>query len=170
MQIKIIEVKNNRELKAFISFPLKLYKTDQHFVFEPFMFQKDFFSKKNPFFEHSEAQYYIAKSGNKIVGRIASITNSIHNKTYNEKTGFFGFFEVVEDYAVAKLLLDKVKEVQDANGFNRVIGPTNFTTNDSCGFLISGFDNDPVFLMPYNKPYYPDFLCSGRRNTFKEGS
>ena len=55
-------------------------------------------------------------------------------------------------------LLDKVKEVQIENGFNKIIGPTNFTTNDSCGILTSGFEDDPVFLMPYNKAYYPDFL------------
>ena len=159
MRIQIVEAFNSKEMNDFITFPFELYKTDQNFVFEPLELQKDFFSKKkNPFFEHSDARFFLAQSGNKIVGRVASITNTIHNKTYNENAGFFGFFEVVDDYAIAKLLLDKVKEVQIENGFNKIIGPTNFTTNDSCGILTSGFEDDPVFLMPYNKAYYPDFL------------
>jgi hypothetical protein len=159
MNTQIVEVTNSKEINDFIIFPLELYKNDDNFVFEPLELQKDFLSeRKNPFFEHSGARFFLAKSGNKTIGRITSITNAIHNKTYNENTGFFGFFEVIDDYAIAKLLLDKVKEDQIALGFNKITGPVNFTTNDSCGILTSGFEIDPVFLMPYNKKYYADFL------------
>jgi GNAT superfamily N-acetyltransferase len=77
---------------------------------------------------------------------------------YGEKTGFFGFFESVENYEVAKHLLDKVVDLHLQNGIYKIIGPTNFTTNDSCGMLISGFDKPAVVMMPYNKEYYDDFL------------
>lgn len=158
MDIQIIEVKNNQELHQFIIFPKKLYKSDKNFVFEPISMQKEFFSQKNPFFEHSTTAYYLAKSKDEVIGRIASINNAIHNKVYNEKTGFFGFFESIDNYEVAKLLLDKVVDSHRKNGFNRIIGPTNFTTNDSCGLLISGFSSPAVVMMPYNKDYYNDFL------------
>ena len=120
--------------------------------------QREFLSARNPFFEHSQARYFLGISDDKVVGRIASIINTEHNRTYNEKTGFFGFFESVENYDVAKLLLDTVAETHRQNGFLKILGPTNFTTNDSCGMLISGFEDPAVIMMPYNKPYYNDFL------------
>jgi ribosomal protein S18 acetylase RimI-like enzyme len=120
--------------------------------------QKEFLSNANPFFKHSDAKYFIAKSNDKVVGRIASIINTVHNKIYHENTGFFGFFESIENYEVAKLLLDKVVESHLQSGYHRIIGPTNFTTNDSCGMLISGFNKPAVVMMPYNKAYYNDFL------------
>jgi hypothetical protein len=158
MDIQVIKVTNSREMKKFINFPLDLYKSDQNFVFEPYLFQKVFFSEKNPFFEHSKADYFLAISGSEVVGRIAAINNTVHNETYREKTGFFGFFEVIEDYEVAKQLLDRVVVEHTKNGFDRMVGTTNFSTNDSCGILISGFDIDPVILMPYNKSYYAGIL------------
>lgn len=158
MEIKIIEVGSNKELNQFINFPKILYQSDKNFVFEPVSMQKEFLSHKNAFFDHSKATCFLAISNNKIVGRIASINNTIHNKIYDEKTGFFGFFETIENYEVAKLLLDKVVETNQANGFQKIIGPTNLTTNDSCGLLISGFNTPPVVMMPYNKDYYNDFM------------
>ena len=158
MEISVVEVNTDRELKQFITFPRKLYQSDKNFVFEPVSMQKEFLSKRNPFFEHSGVTYFLAKLNGKVVGRIASIKNTIHNKLYQEKTGFFGLFESIENYEVAKLLFDKVLETHQLNGFYKIIGPTNLTTNDSCGILISGFDIPPVVMMPYNKQYYDDFL------------
>jgi hypothetical protein len=158
MDIKIIEVSTSHEMDLFINFPRELYKFDKNFTFEPVSMQKEFLSSRNPFFEHSQARYFLAMSDNRVYGRIASVINTEHNRTYNEKTGFFGFFESVENYDVAKLLLDKVTEAHRQSGFQKIIGPTNFTTNDSCGMLISGFEDPAVIMMPYNKHYYNDFL------------
>lgn len=156
--LEVYEVITRRDMRRFIRLPLELYGADPNFVFEPLFLQKEFFSKKNPFFQHSSARYFLAEFNGVIVGRIASIINTVHNHTYNESCGFFGFFECVRNYEVARLLLDEVMEVHRNAGFTRVIGPTNFTTNDSAGLLISGFDTPPVVMMPYNKPYYADFL------------
>jgi len=158
MDIRIHEVNSKREMEQFILFPRELYKSDKNFIFEPISLQKEFFSKKNPFLKHSSARYFIAKSDNRVVGRIASIVNTVHNEVYHEKIGFFGFFEVVEQYEVAKQLFDEVVQSHLQNGFDRISGPTNFTTNDSCGMLLSGFDKPPVVMMPYNKAYYNRFL------------
>ena len=136
MEVRVIEVNTNRELNQFITFPRKLYQSDKNFVFEPVSMQKEFLSNRNAFFEHSKATYFLAKLNDKVVGRIASINNTIHNKLYNEKTGFFGLFESIENYVVAKLLFDKVVETHLLNGFNKIIGPTNLTTNDSCYFSV----------------------------------
>lgn len=59
---------------------------------------------------------------------------------------------------MAKQLFDAVVMALLENGFERISGPTNFTTNDSCGMLLSGFDKPPVVMMPNNKAYYNRFL------------
>lgn len=159
MAVKIIKVSDRSGMNQFIHFPRELYRKDANFVFEPVAMQKDYLSRKNPFFYHSSADYFLAISGNRVVGRIACINNTVHNKVYNEQTGFFGFFESVGNYDVAACLLDKAVEWSRDHGHNRIIGPTNFTTNDTCGMLISGFDQPAVIMMPYNKPYYDEYLC-----------
>ena len=60
---------------------------------------------KNPFFEHAEAEYFLAERGGEVVGRIAAISNRLHNETHGDRVGFFGFFESIDDQAVADALL-----------------------------------------------------------------
>ncbi len=158
MDIHIVEATGKNAMNYFIRFPKELYRDDPYHVVEPERLQREFLSKKNPFFKHSSARFYIAIAGGRIAGRIAAITNTVHNQVYHEKTGFFGFFDTIESYEVAKILLDQVMEIHNQDGMDRIIGPTNFTTNDSCGVQVSGFDRRPVVGMPYNKPYYNDFL------------
>ena len=158
MDIKLVEATSKNAMNYFIRFPKELYRDDPNFVFEPESLQRKFLSDKNPFFRLSSARFFIAISDGKIVGRIAAIDNTVHNKTFGEKTGFFGFFDVVDRLEVSTTLLDKVTDIHRQNGFNKLMGPTNFTTNDSCGVGISGYEKPPVVLMPYNKPYYDHFL------------
>ncbi|HEX2394808.1 MAG TPA: hypothetical protein VHI78_05640 [Bacteroidales bacterium] len=125
---------------------------------ELYIAQKKMLTEKNSFFEHSKASLFIAEDEGKVVGRIAFVENLPHNNIYKEKTAFFGFFEVVERYEVAQLLFSRVFKLVKLHSYDKLVGPTNFTTNDTCGLLTSGFDIMPVILMPYNKKYYPDFL------------
>ncbi len=156
--MEIISVTNRRLLRLFIDFPHSLYKNDSNYVPELYISQKHLLTNKNPFFEHSEAEYFLAMKNGKVAGRIAAINNNIHNQLYKDKAGFFGFFEVIQDYEVTKALLDKVVGWFSSKKIYHIIGPTNLTTNDSCGVLISGFELSPIVMMPYNKTYYDDFL------------
>ena len=61
---------------------------------------------KNPFFEHADAAYFLAERGGLVEGRVAAIANRLHNETHGDRVGFFGFFESVDDQAVAGALLD----------------------------------------------------------------
>jgi len=75
-----------------------------------------------------------------------------------EKAGHFGFFEVVEDYTVAESLLNTAVDWIKERGLNKIMGPTNYSTNETCGTLIDGFDTPPTLMMPYNPPYYDKYL------------
>jgi GNAT superfamily N-acetyltransferase len=159
MSVDIRPVEGKKQVRQFIDFPHSLYKDDANYVPEIYLSQKDLLNtRKNPFFKHSEAQLFLAWQDGSIVGRIAGIANNNYNDYHKSNVGFFGFFDVVEDFHVANLLLDKAANWCKEKGFDAVLGPTNFTTNDTSGILVDGFDSPPVVMMTYNKPYYADFV------------
>lgn len=148
------EVKDKKGLKDFLRFPWRIYKGDPNWV-PPLVKEHAFyFSPKNPFRQHAEIIPYLAIRGGEPVGRIAAIIDDNYINYQNEQTGFFGFFESIDDVAVAQALFDQVKRVLTEKGLEKMIGPMNPSTNDECALLIDGFDAPPVFMMPYNPPYY----------------
>ncbi len=152
-------VTNLEERKAFLRFPWKVYKDDPYWV-PPIFPERVHFTdpEKNPFFEHSEAQMYVATRGEEIVGTIAAFTNHRHNEFQNENVGFFGFFEVLEDYEAAEALLKTAEKWAREHGHTALRGPAQWNTNDECGLLVDGFDDSPRILMTYNPRYYVDFV------------
>jgi GNAT superfamily N-acetyltransferase len=109
---------------------------------------------KNPFFEHAQAEYLIAERDGVVVGRIAAISNRLHNETHGDRVGFFGFFESIDDQAVADALLTAAADWCRALGHDVLRGPASFSVNDECGLLIDGFDSPPTLMMPHNPRYY----------------
>lgn len=153
----IRKVQTKRDLKQFILFQYQLYRDNPYFVCEPYLMLKEVLNKKkNPFFSHSNAELFLAERDSQTVGRIAAIINRNHLKKYDDHTGFFGFFECENNPDTADLLFNTARDWLKNQGLTKICGPTNFSTNDSCGFLIDGFEDSPVVLMPYNKTYYPD--------------
>jgi len=114
--------------------------------------------KKNPFFQHSEADLFLAIKEGEIVGRIAAIYYKRHLETYHDDTGFFGFFECVNNQQVANVLFDQTSQFLKNRGLTRIRGPMNFTINDEAGLLVDGFNMPPVIMMPYNPPYYENLI------------
>jgi hypothetical protein len=157
--IQIIPVESKKDLKDFILLPWKIYRNDKNWVPALISERKDFLNlKKNPFFKHAEVKLFLAQKGNEVVGRIAGIVNHLHIQTHNEKCGFFGLFECIEDFEVAKILLDTAKSWLKSKGMEKLRGPADFSSNDQWGFLLEGFDSPPVFMMPYNPKYYLEFM------------
>lgn len=153
--IQIKKVTNQGELNSFIKFQWEIYKGDVHWVPPLIMDRKKILSKeKNPFFEHAEADYFLAYRNEKIVGRIAAIKNDLHNKYHNDKVGFFGFFECFDDQEIANALFDTAKNWLKDRGCSQMRGPANPSSNDEYGMLIEGFDDSPRLLMTYNPKYY----------------
>ena len=114
--------------------------------------------EKNPFYKHSDAEFFLAEHDGEVVGRIAAIVNHNHNKEHNEKIGFFGFFECINDQTVANALFDNAKEYLLAHGVTAMRGPVNPSVNDEIGLLIEGFDLSPTVMMTYNPPYYIELI------------
>ncbi len=113
---------------------------------------------KNPFFEHAHAEYFIAERDGDVVGRIASISNRLHNKTHEDRVGFFGFFEAIDDQDVANALFEAAAGWCRPLDHDLLRGPASFSVNDECGLLVDGFDSPPALMMPHNPPYYIGLL------------
>jgi GNAT superfamily N-acetyltransferase len=113
---------------------------------------------RNPFFEHGTAGYFLAERDGEVVGRIAAISNQLHNETHGDRVGFFGFFECIEDQAVADALLEAAGKWCRDLGHDILRGPASFSVNDECGLLVDGFDAPPALMMPHNPRYYIGLL------------
>lgn len=158
-EVRVVPVQGGSELKQFLDFPYHLYRKDPYWVPTLRMDRKAMFDpKKFPFYEHSEVQPFLALRGSEPVGTIAAILNNNHNKFQDEKAGFFGFFECVDDQEVADKLLQAATEWVRAKGMDVIRGPANFSTNEECGLLVDGFDSSPVVMMTYNPPYYVNLI------------
>jgi GNAT superfamily N-acetyltransferase len=110
--------------------------------------------EKNPFFEHGSAEYFLAERDGRVVGRVAAIANRLHNETHNDRVGFHGFFESIDDLKVATALFDRAAGWLRTKGFDTMRGPASFSVNDESGLLVSGFDHPNTIMMPHNPPYY----------------
>jgi hypothetical protein len=153
--VVVTPVAGRRDRKLFLRFPWELYRDDPNWVPPLLMTQEELLGyRRHPFHDNAEVQTFLARRGDRVVGRIAAILNHAHNRHYHEQRGFFGFFESVDDLAVSRALLDAVRDWCAARGIRDLRGPANPSMNHECGLLIEGFDRPPVFMMTYNPPYY----------------
>lgn len=157
--IDIVKVESKKQLRQFIDFPHDLYADDPNYVPMLYMEQEALLNpKKSPFWQHSKAEYFLAKKDGKIVGRVAAIRNNNHIAFTGKQEGFFGFFDVVNDFEVAKKLLDTAADWLRKEGLGKMIGPASFSTNEVVGMLVENFE-EPAFVMnSYNAPYLPQLV------------
>jgi len=132
--ITIKEAKTKKELTDYIKFPFSLYKDNKFWVPPIIADELETFDKsKNPAFENAEAFFYLAYSNNEIVGRIAAIVNWNEVNNQQKKKVRFGWFDVIDDIEVTKVLLEKVIELGKKNNLEHIEGPMGFSNLDKVG-------------------------------------
>ncbi len=165
MSIEIREAKTKKDVKSFIKFPWQIYRTDSElnkYWVPPLIsdYEKTLNPEKYPLWEHADRALFTAWKNGKMAGTIAAIENRRHNMIHEDKVGFWGFFECINDQEVANALFDKAKSWLKQKGLEAMRGPISPSLNDQCGMLTKGFDSPPVFLMLYNPPYYNDLTLN----------
>ncbi|HVD38885.1 MAG TPA: hypothetical protein VNC15_08650 [Solirubrobacterales bacterium] len=157
--LTIRPVRTRRELKRFVKLPFRLHRESEQWV-PPLVFERMQFldRKKNPWFEHGEAEYFLAERDGEPVGRITAQVDSRWDEFQGGRDAMFGFFEAAEDPEVVRALFDAAAEWARARGRERLLGPMDFTTNDEIGILIEGFERQPMILEPWHPPYYPRLI------------
>ncbi|MGH2621374.1 MAG: N-acetyltransferase [Anaerolineales bacterium] len=158
-ELQITAVSNKSELEQFITFPWQVYKANPHWVPPLISERKRFLDPDhNPFFEHAKATFYLARRNGRLVGTIGAFSNQLYNQVHKENSGFFGFYEVLDDPETARELLTTAEAWGRQAGHDRLLGPMQYSTNDELGLLIDGFDDPPRILMTYNPPRYRGYL------------
>jgi len=157
--VSIRPVRTRRELKRFVKVPFRLHRDQPQWV-APLIFERMEFldRKKNPWFEHGEAEYFIAERDGEAVGRISAHLDRRWDEYQGGSDAMFGFFESANDPEVAAALLGAATEWARAKGRGRILGPMDFTTNDEIGILIEGYERRPMILEPWHPPHYRELI------------
>ena len=152
VEIKRIDPSGN--LKEFYAVVDSIYADDPAYV-RPLNMDLDerLHPKKNPFFEHGEAVFFTAHKNGKCVGRISASIDRLHNDKYNERTGFFGFIDTIDDQEVVNALLGRAEDWLRHHGMSKARGPMSLGVNEEMGCLVEGFDTSPVIMMPHHRRY-----------------
>ena len=159
MGLEVRPVASKRDLTTFIKLPWRLYRNEPNWVPPLISERRQFLDRrKNPWFEHGEAEYFLAWRDGRAVGRITAQVDRILNEFQDNEWGLFGFFECEDDPEAAAALLRAAERWLRARGRDRMVGPMDFTMNDECGVLIEGYERTPIILTNWTHRYYPRLL------------
>ncbi|MGO8762396.1 MAG: GNAT family N-acetyltransferase [Desulfobaccales bacterium] len=160
-EITVSPVQNDASLWEFLRLPWRIYQGDRYWVPPILSEQRQFLDPRHgPFFENGEARYFLACQNGRPVGRLSAHINRLHDTHHGPETGFFGFFESIQDHDVAAALFEAAADWLRERGKTRLVGPLNFGIYDEMGLLVEGFDSMPVLFQTHNPPYYQDLLTS----------
>lgn len=165
MAVELIEVplSDRKLVDRFIRVQWWIHREhhpSDHWVPPLMMDRRDFLNPvKNPFFEHADCRFWLARKNGRDVGRVAAVNDHDWQKHHGTATGYFGMFDTPDDPEVASALLDAAMTwLADDQGREDVVGPFDLSTNYVAGLLVDAFDRDPGMQMPYNPPYYAELI------------
>ena len=154
-------MRSRRELRRFVDLPSRLHRHEPCWI-PPLARERRAFldRRRNPFFEHAEAEYVIAWRGRRPVGRISAHIDFRLNELRGGSWGLFGFFESEPDVQAALALLAEAERWLGERGCERMVGPLDFTLNHEAGLLVEGHDRPPQILEQWHPPRYAALLES----------
>lgn len=152
--IVVTPVASKADLKAFIDLPKRLYAGHKGYTPHLDVERREAFSpKKNPLFQHVEVQFFLARRGRKVVGRITAQIDGAYLERYADKTGHFGCLAAEDDPAVFAALFEAAEGWLRGKGMVRATGPFSLSVNEEVGLLVWGFESRSVLMVPYDPPY-----------------
>lgn len=155
-----IDTTSKPQVRRFVRLHFKIYRDDPSWV-PPLNIdiEGQLDKAKYPFYEHSDADFFIATRDGEDVGRIACIENRPYNQHHGLKRGQFYHFETINDPEVANALFERLFEWCRERGLNEVIGPKGLSVLDGYGLLTEGWQyRQMASQMNHNPPYYPPML------------
>jgi len=160
LTIEKVDTANKEQVKQFVELPYRLYKDCPQWV--PPLYMDSYLPlnrKKHPFFEHSEADFFLASRDGEIVGRICAANNKPFNEYHRTKKAHFYAFDTIDDLNVARSLFDAAMNWAKECGLDTLIGPKGLSPFDGYGLLIEGFEHRQMMtMMNYNYDYYPRLI------------
>ena len=159
MPVEVRPVETRTDHRGFVGLPWRIYRLGDPWV-PPLRFERRRFldRRRNPFFEHAEAEYRLAWRNGPPVGRVSAHVDRRLNEFRGNDWGLFGFFECHDDPEAAGALLAGAEAWLRERGRGCMVGPMDFTTNHECGVLVEGHERPPQILEPWQHPYYAALL------------
>lgn len=159
----ITPVSDKADLKAFVDLPWSIYANDPNWVPPLKNEVRDVLTPgKNPFHEHAEHEYFLARRGSTVVGRISAhfdhlALNMPPEQGMGPGTGNFGMFEAADGEAAAALL-SAAEDWLRSKGMTRALGPISLSIWEEPGLLVHGFDHAPTVMMGHHRPEYHGWI------------
>ncbi|MPT47639.1 MAG: N-acetyltransferase [Sphingobium sp.] len=169
----ITPVSGKADLRAFVDFAWDVYRDDPHWV--PPLKSEVYgiiLPEKNPWFEHGEAQYFLARRGGRVTGRISAHIDRLVLSMPPEQgmgpgTGNFGFFEALDEESGQALITEAEKWLR-GKGMTRVMGPISLSIWEEPGLLTKGHDHSPTVMMGHHQPRYEGWIKNAGYSPIKE--
>lgn len=157
LTIEKVDTSSKSQVRRFVRIPYRLYKDNPQWVPALYIDAEDMLNrKKHPFYEHSDADFFIAVRDGRDVGRIAALVNRPYNQYHNARKAQFFLFECEDDSEAAHLLFESVAAWAKERELDTIVGPKGFGVVDGYGMLVEGFEHRAVMTMTsYNYEYYP---------------
>ncbi len=154
LRLRAVETAEGR--REFIELPYRLYEDDPKWRPPLRAETKDLIAgpKKNPWFEHARARFWIVSRGKDVIGRISAQVDDLVLEHMGAGTGQWGMFECADDPAAAELLIRTAEDWLRKQGMTRALGPFSLSIWDEPGLLVKGFDIPPTVMMGHHRPYY----------------
>jgi GNAT superfamily N-acetyltransferase len=158
--IEPVEPRDRRQVQRFIRLPFELYRNHPLWVPPILMdIRAQLNPRQHPFYQHSDAAFFLAGSDGRDLGRIAVLHNKPYNQYHAKRQAQFYFFECVEDLEVARRLIAAAEAWAAERRLNELVGPKGFGPLDGYGMLVEGYEFRPAMtMMNYNPPYYPALM------------
>jgi hypothetical protein len=162
LTVERVNLQSKLHVRRFIDLPYRLYHNHPQWVPPLRMDVALMLNKqKHPFYEHSDADFFLALRDGRAVGRIAALVNTRFNAHHHTAQAQFYLFECEDDQEAAEALFEKVFEWARARHLNTVVGPKGFGVLDGYGLLVAGFEHRQMMtMMNYNYPYYAQLIES----------
>ena len=168
---KVREATNSWSMKRFVELPYSLYKNNKYWEYPIKSAQWDLFNTtKEHYLKDNKVKFFYIKKGFKTLGRIAAFVDNFinRNNTVGNLTGFWGFFESVDDQEVASSLIETAENYLREKGCTKSVGPMSYSTLHNFGLLVQGFEYPARVYTQYNLPYYENLITSCGYSELKE--
>lgn len=160
IDVQEVDLRRKADVQRFLRLPFRLYKGHPLWV-PPIMIdaRTQLNPQKHPFYEHSQAAFFLARRNGQDVGRIALLENKPYNRYHDKRWASFCLFDCVADFGVAQALFKRAFDWARGRALKQLVGPKGFGALDGYGMLIEGYEHRPAMtMMSYNPPYYPRFM------------
>lgn len=169
MSLQIVPVQSRQQLRQFFQLRQTVYRDDPAMVFPLRSVERQLVdASRHPFYQHARRELFLALRNGQPVGRIAGIVDTLHQEYHGDRTGFFGFFEAVDDQAVVEALVAAASDWLKAQGCDRIRGPVNPSMKGEFGVLVEGHEHPPSIMLAHTPARYRQQLIDTGLDVIRE--